>query len=67
MTNKLGVNKVVNKAAERKEAIWKRRFQNKIKELRIDLKSDFNPPKRNYSISCNERPLKMMKMIFISS
>ena len=32
VTNSLGVK--INKAAKRKELIWKRRLQNKIKELR---------------------------------
>ena len=32
VTNRLGVK--INKAAERKEPLWKRRLQNKIKELR---------------------------------
>ena len=35
VTNRLGVK--INKAAERKEPIWRRRLQNKIKELRQDL------------------------------
>ena len=35
VTNGLGVK--INKVAERKEAIWRRRLQKKIKELRIDL------------------------------
>ena len=35
VTNRLGVK--VNKAAERKEPTWKRRLQNKIKELRKNL------------------------------
>ena len=34
-TNRLGVK--INKAAERKEPIWRRRLQNKIKEPRKDL------------------------------
>ena len=33
-TNKLGVN--IGKVTERKKPIWKRRLQNKIKELRKD-------------------------------
>ena len=35
VTNKLAVN--INKAAEKKEPIWKRRLQNKIKEFRKNL------------------------------
>ena len=35
VTNRLGVK--INKAAERKEPMWRRRSQNKIKELRKDL------------------------------
>ena len=35
VTNRLGVK--INTAAERKEPIWRRRLQNKIKELRKDL------------------------------
>ena len=35
ITNRLGVK--INKAAERKEPMWRRRLQNKIKELRKDL------------------------------
>ena len=35
VTNRLGVK--IDKVAERKEPIWKRRLQNKIKELRKDL------------------------------
>ena len=35
VTNRLGVK--INRAAERKEPIWRRRLQNKIKELRKDL------------------------------
>ena len=35
-TNRLGVK--VNKAAERKEPMWRRRLQNKIKKLRNDLR-----------------------------
>ena len=35
VTNRLGVK--INKAAERKEPMWRRRLQNKIKELRKDL------------------------------
>ena len=35
VTNRLGVK--INKAAERKEPMWKRRLRNKIKELRKDL------------------------------
>ena len=35
VTNRSGVK--INKAAERKEAMWRRRLQNKIKELRKDL------------------------------
>ena len=35
VTNRLGVN--IDKVAGRKEPVWKRRFQNKIKELRKDL------------------------------
>ena len=34
VTNRLGVK--INKAAERKEPMWRRRLQNKIKELRKD-------------------------------
>ena len=34
-TNRLGVK--INKAAERKEQMWRRRLQNKIKELMKDL------------------------------
>ena len=34
-TNRLGVK--INKAAKRKEPMWRRRLQNKIKELRKDL------------------------------
>ena len=34
-TNRLGVK--INKAAERKEPMWRRRLGNKIKELRKDL------------------------------
>ena len=34
VTNRLGVK--INKVAGRKEPMWKRRFQNKIKELRKD-------------------------------
>ena len=35
VTNRLGVK--INKAAERKESLWSRSLQNKIKELRSDL------------------------------
>ena len=35
VTNKLGVN--IDKVAGRKEPMWKRRMQNKVKELRKDL------------------------------
>ena len=35
ITNRLGVQ--IDKVAERKEPMWKRRLQNKIKELRKDL------------------------------
>ena len=35
ITNRSGVK--INKAAERKEPMWSRRLQNKIKELRKDL------------------------------
>ena len=35
VTNRLGVK--INKTAERKEPMWRRRLQNKIKELRKDL------------------------------
>ena len=35
VTNRLGVK--IDKVSERKEPIWKRRFQNKIKQLRKDL------------------------------
>ena len=35
ITNRPGVK--INKAAERKEPMWRRRLQNKIKELRKDL------------------------------
>ena len=35
VTNMLGVK--INKAAERKEPMWRRRLQNKIKELKKDL------------------------------
>ena len=35
VTNRLGVK--INKAAERKEQMWRRRLQNNIKELREDL------------------------------
>ena len=35
LTNRLGVK--INKAAEKKEPMWRRRLQNKIKELRKDL------------------------------
>ena len=35
VTNRLGVT--IDKVAERKESMWKRRLQNKIKELRKDL------------------------------
>ena len=35
VTNRLGVK--INKPAERKEPMWRRRLQNKIKELRKDL------------------------------
>ena len=35
VTNRFGVR--TNKAAERKEPMWTRRLQNKIKELRKDL------------------------------
>ena len=35
VTNRLGVK--INKAAERKEPVWRRRLQNKSKELRKDL------------------------------
>ena len=35
VTNRLGVK--INKAAERKEPMWRRWLQNKIKELRKDL------------------------------
>ena len=34
-TNRLGVK--INKVAERKEPVWRRRLQNKIKEMRKDL------------------------------
>ena len=36
VTNRLGVK--IDKAAGRKEPMWKRRLQNKIKELRKDLR-----------------------------
>ena len=36
VTNRLGVK--IDKVAERKEPMWKRRLQNKIKELRKDLR-----------------------------
>ena len=35
VTNRLGVK--IDKVSERTEPIWKRRFQNKIKQLRKDL------------------------------
>ena len=35
VTNRLGVN--IDKVAARKEPMWKRRLQNKVKELRKDL------------------------------
>ena len=35
VTNRLGVK--INKVAWRKDPMWKRRLQNKIKELRKDL------------------------------
>ena len=35
VTNRLGVK--IHKAAKRKELMWRRRLQNKIKELRKDL------------------------------
>ena len=35
VTNRLGVK--INKVAERKEPMWRRRLQNAIKELRKDL------------------------------
>ena len=35
VANRLGIK--INKAAERKEPMWRRRLQNKIKELRKDL------------------------------
>ena len=35
VTNRLGVN--IDKVVGRKEPMWKRRSQNKIKELRKDL------------------------------
>ena len=35
VTNRLGVK--INKEAERKEPMWRRRLQNDIKELRKDL------------------------------
>ena len=35
VTNRFGVK--IDKVAERKEPMWKRRLQNKIKELRKDL------------------------------
>ena len=35
VTNRLGLN--IDKAAGKKEPMWKRRLQNKIKELRKDL------------------------------
>ena len=35
VTNRLGV--YINKAAKRKEPMWRRRLQNKIKELRNGL------------------------------
>ena len=35
VTNRLGVK--IDKAAGRKEPMWKRRLQNKIKELRKDV------------------------------
>ena len=35
VTNRLGVN--IDKVAGRKEPVWKRRLQNKIKELRKDF------------------------------
>ena len=41
-TNRLGVK--INKGAERKEPMWKRKLQNKIKELRKDL-SQLEPSK----------------------
>ena len=34
--NRLGV--MINKEAERKEPVWKKRLQNKIKELRKDFR-----------------------------
>ena len=36
VTNTLGVK--INKAAERNKPVWRRRLQNKIKELRKDLR-----------------------------
>ena len=35
VTNRLGIK--INKVAERKEPMWRRRLQNDIKELRKDL------------------------------
>ena len=35
VTNRLGVK--IDKVAKRKEPMWKRKMQNKIKELRKDL------------------------------
>ena len=35
VTNRLGIK--INKAAERKEPMWRRRLQNRIRELRKDL------------------------------
>ena len=39
VTSRLGVK--IEKVAGRKEPMWKRRLQNKIKELRKDLKENF--------------------------
>ena len=39
VTNRLGVK--IDEVAGRKEPMWKRRLQNKIKELRKDLKENF--------------------------
>ena len=38
VTNRSGVK--INNAAEKKKPLWRRRLQNKIKELRKDLKAD---------------------------
>ena len=38
VTNRFGVK--INNAAEKKKPLWRRKLQNKIKELRKDLKAE---------------------------